>query len=696
MATIPMGNFGRGGGTAPLVRTQAPGGRDATGSALENLGENVSQLAQNQMVVQDRAAREAQEQAEAMARAKAGNAQLSYEIEVGDKVLDLEARVGRGEVDYRDAEELYRTEVGKIQVPQIDGLPPDLQERFSGGITQTQRAGELKVGRAVGVAQRADFQGQFDRTIDQLDKIAGMPDADIPRAISMAEAAAPLARQAGNTEAKVAGSIQAFKDRAWTSQATQRAMFARNDVAALKQVEHDLSSETGFYADKLDPAKRNALLSQVLTRQQALEDRAARELDRADGKAERTIAQIDQQIASGVPATPAMWAKWSDVVKGSSFESDFNERVQEEQAVQSVLRLPPAQQQTFIQQAETELLTKGGSVRQKANLDRLKTAVETNLKQLAEAPLLFNQNRMGDAVAPLNLQALADPAGAGSLGAQLQERASIIEGMRKQYGEQVPMFALLPQEARALKDLLGNATPRQQAELFTTMRGAIRDDKLYTDVMKQLAPEDPVLAYAGMIASRDRSITLERHWLSANTTVSSGDVATTMLEGAKLLKQEGDKKFPLPKDGDFRTAFVEATGSLFAGRPGAADVAMQAVRAYYTGKAASDGDVSGEVDATRMTQAIRASLGEVADVNGNGEVLAPWGMDADSFEDKAEAAFVAATQNAGLPQTTVDNFGAFGLRQRGENTFYVVSGREFLTDRAGNPLIITIAPGVSR
>ncbi|KAK6697152.1 hypothetical protein SNK04_014240 [Fusarium graminearum] len=50
-----------------------------------------------------------------------------------------------------------------------------------------------------------------------------------------------------------------------------------------------------------------------------------------------------------------------------------------------------------------------------------------------------------------------------------------------------------------------------------------------------------------------------------------------MLEGNRILQQKGDIKFPIPPDKDFRTAFTDATGQLFAGRPGAADVAMQAV-----------------------------------------------------------------------------------------------------------------------
>jgi hypothetical protein len=136
--------------------------------------------------------------------------------------------------------------------------------------------------------------------------------------------------------------------------------------------------------------------------------------------------------------------------------------------------------------------------------------------------------------------------------------------------------------------------------------------------------------------------------------------------------------------------FTSETGALFAGRPGAADVAMQAVRAYYTGKAAADGDVSGMVDTKRLQEAIKVSLGNVVDVNGSGEVLAPWGMTPDDFESGAETAFKAAVKAGGLPDTLADQWGAYGLKQAGGNTYYVTQGRSFLYDAHGQPVTIAV------
>ncbi|WP_132862778.1 hypothetical protein [Stenotrophomonas sp. ATCM1_4] len=687
MAKIPMGNFGQGATTAPVAHTRVSGqGLDAVSRAVGDLANTGMQLASRYQHQQD-------EEAEGLARAKAANAQLDYELQVDNATRTMEDDVATGAVPYGEAMGRYRDAVGKIEVPVIEGLAEPLQLAYTRGIERTQAGGAQSMERVVRTARRADFKGQFDAALDKLGKISGMPGADISAVIDRARAFAPLAQQAGLDQAVVSKRLQDFSDAAWTTQATQRAIFGREDAGQLKQLELDLSAADGYYADKLDPEKRNALLSQVMTRQQTLADRAERAADRADAKGQRVLDQIDRQIASGVPGTPEMWTSWAGVFTDASPElkAQFNERVQSEREVQEVLRMPADKQAAYLQAADAELMAKGGTVTRKQNLDRTRTAIEAAQKQMQETPLLFNASREGGEVEPLKLETLASPADAWELGAQLQERAATIDAMRKRYGQSVQMAVLLPQEVKVLGDTMKQSTSKQQAEMLGQLRTAVQDDTVFNAVMQQLAPEQPVTAYAGMLATKERaSVTLQKHTFSANLTAGARDVAATMLEGNRLLQGKGDNKFPLPPERDFREAFTSATGALFAGRAGAADVAMQAVRAYYTGQSAAEGDHSGEVDPKRLQQAITASLGEVADVNGNGEVLAPWGMSADTFEDEAEAAFLQAARSAQLPDSVTDNFGAYGLRQISERNFYVTRGREFLSDKEGKPLIITI------
>ena len=693
MAKIPMGGFGRGATQAPVVQTRVSGaGVGAVAEAVGNLGQTGMAVADRAQSAVEQEERRQKQEAETLARAKAMNAQLDYEIAVQDATLQTEDAIATGGLDHRQAAEDYSSKVAQIERPSIDGLSPDAKLAYERGTTRAAHSGQMKVQRAVQGAQRSELRDQVTSGLDKLGKVAGMPGADIAAVNLRAEQlVSGLGRQSGLTDAQTGKLLQDFKDRNWTTQATQRSIFSRENPEDLAKLEHDLSAADGFYADKLDPEKRNALLSQVVTRQQTLVDRAERAQDRLDAKGQRVIDQIDRQIASGVPATADMWAKWADTVKGTTAAAEFENRTEQEKAVQAILRLPPDQQQMYVQAAESKLLTDGGSVAQKANLDRLKNAVETNQKQLLDSPLLYNAAREGGEVEPLKIQTLASPADAWEIGSQLNDRMATIAGMRKRFGTQVPERLLLPQEVKILADTIKNSTAVQQTSMLGQLRTATMDDKVFNRVMQQLAPEEPVVAYAGMLATKERaSVTTAKHFFSPNETVGARDVAATMLEGNRLLQQKGDSKFPVPADKEFRTAFNDATGQLFAGRPGAADVAMQAVRAYYTGKSSAEGDLSGEVDSTRLRQALRASLGEVVDINGRGEVLAPWGMSAADFEDRAEASFLAASRAAELPDSTVNNFGAFGLTQSGENTFFVKSGMSYLYKKDGTPLVIRI------
>ena len=61
---------------------------------------------------------------------------------------------------------------------------------------------------------------------------------------------------------------------------------------------------------------------------------------RRESRAEKVIGEIDRQIASGVPATADMWTAWGDKVKGTAYEGEMKQRLEEEAEVQKVLRLP--------------------------------------------------------------------------------------------------------------------------------------------------------------------------------------------------------------------------------------------------------------------------------------------------------------------------------------------------------------------
>lgn len=428
-----------------------------------------------------------------------------------------------------------------------------------------------------------------------------------------------------------------------------------------------------------------------------IENRAIALSNKREAAALRVLNQANEQIASTVPATPEMWKTWSAAVKGTSVEGEFSSMQKDEADVQDMLRRPIGEQVKFVQDKEAALKSGGGSVRELRNFNRLRTAVQQNVKLLGESPLQFNAVRTGAEVVPLDIAGMAnsDPAAQ----AQIIDRVNTLTGMQKQYGV-VPMKVLLPQEVAQLSSVLGRATPKQQSELFSGMYNTMGTEA-YKVAMQQIAPDSPVRAIAGMIAGKQAQMTTKTHWFKPDEIIGSGDVSATMLQGEDILnasktdkKTEGKPKLSLylPETNTLQADFQNQVGDAFAGRPAAADVAFQAVKAYYVGRAAQIGRLASDnkdIDSRLVREAIAASLGTVVNYNGS-DVFAPWGMDKPQFLDKVHASLLAKGKESGLNEKQLEQFAGASLKNAGDSSYYVTQGKNFVTDAAGKPIVIKI------
>lgn len=690
---IPTGNFGN---VMPEVR-QGSAGFDNTqvSQAAERLG-NVAQRAVVGVLDQQN------QEDRALARVRASNLLLDRETQLKTITSDLAEKARTGQVTHDQLSGAYETAVGALDPVTPKGLDATESAQFELGLKRLQTNGMLGVQELAQKARIGEAQNDLASRMDLLGKDAGMPGAN-PEAIIARMNAEDI-----DTAGRMAFGLdwdrkkQDFQDGVYATNATQRINAARDDMGALNKLEHDLTAEDGFYASKLDANRRTVALNSIMGFKTRLENKALAAEAKREASAQRAIFAANQQISSGIPAPAGFWDGIGAKVRGTSMEGDFKDMVHAESQVQEVLRLPPDQQMQFVQTRQAELMTNGGTVKEAAALNRLTTAVGANVKQMQDAPLLFAQNRTGLEVQPLDVGSLLTNNGDSStVTAQLQDRAATIQGMRNLYGAGVKMRPLLPQEATALTGALQQATPRQQSQLFGMLRQAFGDEQSFQGAMQQIAPDAPVKALAGMIQSKQRDITLQSHMFGDDTKATSGDVAETMLTGENILnKTKADKAadgkssgFPIPAEKDFRLEFSDQVGKVFANRPEAFDVAMQAVRSYYTGKAAQEGDVSGEVDTKRLRQAITATIGKPISTNGGAPVLAPWGMDEDSFHARAKASFEAEMTKHGMPAALTNNFGIFGLENRTGDTYRVVQGGDYLRDPKGNPIIISVSGG---
>lgn len=685
MPRIPLGDFGNAVPRAsPSVRV--PEGAFDTTSGIRQLTATVGDIAAQ---VQ----RQQKQESDALARASAANAILDRDLAVKSEAQKIDDELNNGTLDWRKAQEEFRARVGKIQIPTISGADQVTSESMRRGILRNDAQSDAAVERFVDRSRRADFRGQTDLAIDKIGKLSSMPGVLMKDVEGKIHALDPVGKVAygGAWEGRKQSAIDAM----WYGQATQRVIQSKNDPEALSALEKEL---TEGYNGKLDAEKRNILLRSVTNERMRLEAKSQHEIDKREKIAERTIGEIDRQISAGVPASPDMWARWGASIKGTAFEQDFNQRINDEARVQEILRAPIDQQKKHVNDLEARLMSGGGSLRDKANIERLKTAVETGTKQLQNDPLTFAQNRLGYQIPEFDMAALSTPQGATQLREVIADRSAAIGGLQRRFGSEVKPLLLLPHEAKALSSAIESAKPDDAARLYATMFNIASDERAYNDIMRQIAPDAPVKAFAGMLMAKQGKITLQSNVFSANVVATSQDVGKVMLEGERILNKTRAQRaedgkpsnFPLPPEKEFRDALSNVAGKVFARRPEDFETATQAVRAYYTGAAAKDGDVSGVIDGDRMKQAIRAVLGEVVDFNGGGEVLAPWGMSSGDFRDKARAALAGEIQRRKLPASVADNMDALGLQNLGDGTYYVKQGRNYLMDAQRQPVIIDL------
>lgn len=613
--------------------------------------------------------------------AKAQNAVEQHALSVQTAAMQMKDDIATGKVPYDQAQDQFKQQLGKIPQPDLDGLRAPVTSLLQGRMLRNLTDAQLGMDQAINGARKDDFKAQFGQGLDLLGKQAGMPSADIDDINKRADIYRPLGRNAGLPEAYIDKSIQDFKDRNWLNQATQRSMEAKDNPQALQQLQHDLTDADGAYAGKLDTDKRNMVLRGVINDQLILQNRAERDQDKREAKAQRTIGQIDEQISSGVPATPDMWEQWQSQTKGTSFADDFKQRLKDEDQVQQVLRQPVDQQQAYVQQRQQQLDTEGGTLKDKANLNRLKAAVNQNTNLMQTAPLLFDANRTGTQVQPLDFGALnqvppvlealhahlqdqtgGDPTpqqqSQQQFQSQIADRMATLKAMRTQYGPGVAQAPLLPQEAKMLSNQLENATPQDRAQMLVRLRGSMNDDDAYQSTMRQIAPHSPVTALAGSMVGTSAPASTPV-WFDHNFASKISDVGR-ILRGDELLnppKQDAQEKgelksrVPMPPDGSpttpgLRDAFSNAADDLFRGRPDLGETYYATFKAADAALRAESGKMDGAPNTAIEKQALKITLGNVINFNGS-RVKVPDGMDPSKFSGYVNDAIGSVVKAAG-------------------------------------------------
>ncbi len=671
MARIPLGDFGhfvaQPGQSVRIPQAAFDGG----GSGAQKLGDTAIRVAGSVMDEQ-------RQQNEALDRASAANAVLDREIAVKTIAQDIEQQLSDGRLHYKEAQAVYKSRLGELDIPDTKSMDPVTTENLTRGIKRTDFIGENSVGHAVDRARVADFRGQTDLALDKLGKLAGMPGADVEAIVKKAHSLDALGQVAYGKNWE--GKKQEFSDKIWFNEATQRAMQNRDNMDGLKALESELTEANGFYSGKLDTDKRNAVLRPVIGDRMRLENRMQHDADRRLADAENAVKEYSSQITTTTKARPEDYLNWAERVRGTPFADQFVKMQTIEREVQKVVALPPEQQDKFLSDARAAQRVNGAGEKQIKMLNALEEAVGKNRKLMADEPLRYLTERTGQTFTPIT-PALFQQGGDAVLG-EIRRRESALSGLKKTTGGRTDMKLFSVDEAGQIGKLLADAPVAAQGYMLGLLRNSTREPRAYADTVRQIAKDDPVLAYAGIAQGR-------------NLMTTNGRALSDLLLEGRAIVRDGSFKMPTEKSGStsMQQTFSEYVGNAIepGSGPGRDDTSpredtFKAASAVYAKLAKDAGKTDGALDSGLYEQAVRLVTGGVIEHAGY-KTIPPYGMGEDVFNDRARSAKFAAEKASGAP---AGSFAAMQLRAVGPNRYELLNGQRRQRDKDGHTIILTI------
>jgi hypothetical protein len=280
--------------------------------------------------------------------------------------------------------------------------------------------------------------------------------------------------------------------------------------------------------------------------------------------------------------------------------------------------------------------------------------------------------------------------------AELKNRVGVAATMSGTYG--TPYALLTKAEATNLAAGINTMNAVQKTAYFATIAKAIPNQDALHAIMQQIAPDSPVSAVVGKLATMDKNnVIREGGIFTSELSYNPQVVASMIARGEELINpgknakgEDGKPKMNLlPKEQDFDQQFNNEIGSTFTGQQrDAYNTAMQAVKAYYAAAAEKDSDYSGVIKPDRLKTAIEAVTGGASNINGT-QVRRPWGMMPDTFVNKARSAFDAKMVELGRKGSNA-NFFNHGLENYGDG-YRIIDGTGYMRDNDGKTIVLDVA-----
>lgn len=448
----------------------------------------------------------------------------------------------------------------------------------------------------------------------------------------------------------------------------------------------------------------------------AMKTHADAEVHRIQGQAQAQlrVAMTDAGKAAELGMTPTIPTldEFTAAYGKSVGQQHFNAAVQIQQTghtIGSLQTMEPEQLMATRAQAYAKLTAPGmqpGDLQVAAhNAGLIDNAINT-VSKAREADPIWAAGAQGiAAVKPIDWGNSADAL------AELKSRQGVAIKMRESFGNG-DYSAMTKGEAAALRQAWDAATPSTQMGMLAQLRGSLTDERVYRATVQAIRPDSPVTGAAGALVVKTTQMQQGAGIFSDGVTITPQAATETMLRGEAMLNatkqtkaEDGKPGRPatLPKEIDLRQQWKDAVGNAFRGNERGEAGAYQIYRAYYAGKTAELGDVSGEINAAVAKQAAEVATGGLYDWNGgksgnenraadSGKVPMPWGMDKARFLEEVTTAYNQAAATAGYKIPPLDSLGLIPAQTANRDAYYLTAAGRTLFDARGKPIELDITP----
>ncbi|HHT1412766.1 TPA: hypothetical protein ACTYDK_005637 [Klebsiella michiganensis] len=630
---IPTGNFGNVAPQAQPTRVDVSNA-GTIGAAVKGFADDIHQ------------------QADAIVRARAGEGLLDYQIKIKDINESIRQGVEDGTIKADQIDNVYKTAVSKLEKPVFGGLDLAGMEVAQRGIKRYEANGHATAQGLYRTALKIEAKDQVDTQLDQLGKLTNYPDADIEKINGMSDSLEKQGRLAyGAQWGKVR---QSWIDKNWFNQAQQRLMAARDNGGALSAFNNELTSEKGFYVDKLDPEKRNALLNQSMGYQARIEARAIAAQNHADMLALRrenaaihASSTMQMRIANGEIPTDQDWNSYLTSVSGTSQDGTAPVLRSALLETQRLYSLPPEQAQAQVDSLALSLKKNGGSEIQYKVLNAVQSNIDHRRNQLQKNPQSVFAMDSGTPLQPLSPElALQQP---GEWGEGLKQRQANSDAIIQKYGATAGKNLLTTEELNNAKDAYEKMSSDQRIQFWRNTQ-ASSSPVITSRLAREIGGDAlQVSAVAGLASNP-----------------AGYKTALAVENGSRLLNPaDGAPKVRLPASFD-----QDVATKIKSGYPGLSAAQVQrlipVVRDYYIGR-------GGSPDASPKAEDLHAVIGKPVNIYGS-LAVAPAGGDENAFIDTLKA----------------------GVNRLGDNAQSVKNGLSqgvygFVSDSDGNQVLINAA-----